>query len=144
MKKPVNYWNRQGVRLVNGKQIPNHGRSSILLPAGHRGAAFVIFDNFQVLETYNTADAYVIGVGHLADRIAGAGAIRGNWPRGDKPLSFTEKKEMQKRLLAKGFDPAGLDGIIGPRTIAAVQAFQASVGMVPDGYVSKEVLGRLR
>ena len=144
VKKPVSYWNRQGVRLVNGKQIPNHGRSSILLPAGHRGAAFVIFDNFQVLETYNTADAYVIGVGHLADRIAGAGAIRGNWPRGDKPLSFTEKKEMQKRLLAKGFDPAGLDGIIGPRTIAAVQAFQASVGMVPDGYVSKEVLGRLR
>lgn len=108
------------------------------------GAAFIIFDNFHVIEKYNTADAYVIGVGHLSDRIRGGAAIKSRWPRSDRALSFNEKKEMQRRLLAKGFDPDGLDGIVGPNTIAAVQAYQKSVGMVPDGYTSLKILKSLR
>ncbi|MEL7114239.1 MAG: lytic murein transglycosylase [Pseudomonadota bacterium] len=144
VKKPSQFWSRLGVRAANGQPIPRYRGTSILLPAGHEGPAFLIFPNFQVLETYNTADAYVIGVGHLADRIAGGGAIRAAWPRGDRALSFGEKQEMQRRLLAKGFDPKGVDGIIGPRTIAAVQAYQKSIGWVPDGYVSARVLERLR
>jgi membrane-bound lytic murein transglycosylase B len=144
VKKPVDEWRRLGVRTASGGQIPDHGRASILLPAGALGAAFVIFENFHVIEHYNTADAYVIGVGHLADRIAGGPAIKSGWPREDRALSFTEKKEMQRRLLAAGFDPDGLDGIIGPNTIAAVRAYQSSVGLVPDGYASLEILKRLR
>ena len=49
--------------------LPDHGPASVLLPGGARGAAFLIFRNFQVIERYNAADAYVIGVGHLADRL---------------------------------------------------------------------------
>lgn len=143
--KPASYWNGLGVRDTAGNPLPEqHGPSSILLPAGHRGAAFVIFENFHVLEKYNTADAYVIGVGHLSDRIAGAGPLKSGWPRDDRALSFEEKQEMQRRLLAVGFDPDGVDGIIGPNTIAAVKAYQGSVGMVPDGYASLEILTRLR
>jgi membrane-bound lytic murein transglycosylase B len=54
-----------------GGDLPGEGLASVLLPGGWRGAAFLIFPNFQVIERYNTADAYVIAVGHLADRIAG-------------------------------------------------------------------------
>lgn len=144
VKKQVAGWRRLGVRTASDEQMPDHGRSSILLPAGAQGAAFVIFDNFHVIERYNTADAYVIGVGHLADRIAGGPAIKSGWPRSDRALLFTEKKEMQRRLLAAGFDPDGLDGIVGPNTIAAVRAFQSSIGLVPDGYASLEILRRLR
>ncbi|MDF0602320.1 lytic murein transglycosylase [Psychromarinibacter sp. C21-152] len=144
IKKPAAFWNARGVRDLEGAEIPDHGPASILLPAGHRGAAFVIFENFHVLERYNTADAYVIGVGHLADRIAGGAPIRAGWPRGDRALSFDEKRELQRRLLVAGFDPDGVDGIIGPNTIAAVKAYQASVGLVPDGYASLDVLKRLR
>ena len=144
VKKPTRDWVRMGVRSANGKPLPNYRRTSILLPAGHKGAAFIIYDNFAVLEKYNTADAYVIGVGHLADRIKGGPAIKARWPRGDRALSFSEKQEMQRRLLAKGFDPEGVDGIIGPRTIAAVQAYQKSIGLVPDGYASLTILNRLR
>ncbi|MCG6901371.1 MAG: lytic murein transglycosylase [Rhodobacter sp.] len=143
-KKPTQDWLRLGVRSVSGKPLPNYRQSSILLPAGHTGPAFIIFDNFQVIEKYNTADAYVIGVGHLADRIKGLAPIKGTWPRDDRALSFDEKQEMQRRLLARGFDPEGVDGIIGPRTIAAVQAFQKSIGLVPDGYVSTGILNWLR
>jgi len=144
IKKSPAEWNAMGIRTVSGKPIPNHGRASILLPGGARGAAFVIFDNFHVIERYNTADAYVIAVGHLADRIEGGPPIQASWPRGDRSLSFTEKKEMQKLLTAKGFDTEGIDGIIGPNTIQAVRDFQASIGMVPDGWVSLDILKRLR
>ena len=51
---------------------------------------------------------------------------------------------MQRRLTARGFDTQGVDGIIGPNTIQAIRRFQASVGMVPDGYASYEILRRLR
>lgn len=144
IKKSPDAWAAMGVRNMKGGRVPNHGRASILLPAGARGAAFMIFDNFHVIERYNTADAYVIGVGHLSDRIRGAGPLRSDWPRGDRNLRFAEKKEMQRLLTAKGFDTDGVDGIIGPNTIQAIRRFQASQGMTADGYPSYEVLTRLR
>ena len=144
IKKSPADWAAIGVRDTRGQQVPNHGRASILLPAGAQGAAFMIFDNFHVIERYNAADAYVIGVGHLADRIGGAGPLKSDWPRRDRNLRFTEKQEMQRRLTARGFDTQGVDGIIGPNTIQAIRRFQASVGIVPDGYASYEILRRLR
>jgi membrane-bound lytic murein transglycosylase B len=52
--------------------------------------------------------------------------------------------ELQMRLTARGFDAKGVDGRIGPNTIAAVRAFQRSLGAVPDGYASLDVLQKLR
>ena len=144
IKKPVAAWLEQGVRDASGASIPHHGQASILLPAGARGAAFMIFDNFHVLERYNTADAYVIGVGHLSDRIAGGPPLRASWPVDDRNLRFAEKQEMQERLTQAGFDTEGVDGIIGPNTIQAIREYQASIGLIPDGYASYDILRRLR
>lgn len=144
IKKPAAAWNAMGVRTAQGAPVPEHGPSSILLPAGAKGAAFVIYKNFSVIETYNTADAYVIAVGHLSDRIKGRPAIRAGWPRGDRGLRFSEKQELQRLLTGKGFDTDGIDGIIGPNTIQAVREFQTAQGMVPDGYVSLDILHRLQ
>ncbi len=144
IKKPVADWLALGVTDAGGAAIPEYGPASILLPAGARGAAFMIFDNFHVLERYNTADAYVIGVGHLSDRIAGGPGLRASWPVDDRNLRATEKQEMQERLTQAGFDTDGVDGIIGPNTIQAIREYQASVGLIPDGYASYEILRRLR
>jgi membrane-bound lytic murein transglycosylase B len=144
IKKSPADWAAMGVRDTEGNRVPNHGRASILLPAGARGVAFMIFDNFHVIERYNTADAYVIGVGHLSDRIRGAGPLRSGWPREDRNLRFAEKQEMQVRLTQAGFDTQGVDGVIGPNTIAAIRAFQKTQGLMPDGYASYEILQRLR
>ena len=144
IKRMPTDWARMGVTDMDGRPVPDHGRASILLPAGRGGAAFMIFDNFSVLERYNNADAYVIGVGHLSDRIKGGPPIRASWPRGYEPLSFDEKKEMQRRLRRKGYDLEKIDGLIGPNTVAAIRAFQRSVGMETDGFASKDVLARLR
>jgi lytic murein transglycosylase len=137
-------WARLGVVGMDGRPISDHGAGSILLPAGGNGAAFMIFDNFGVIERYNTADAYVIGVGHLSDRIKGGPAIYAAWPREDRALTLKERKEMQERLTSKGFDTKGIDGKIGPLTIEAVRAYQVAAGLLPDGYASLKLLERLR
>ncbi len=137
-------WAALGVRVPDGGSVPDHGRGSILLPAGGQGVALMIFDNFKVLEHYNGADAYVIGVGHLSDRLAGKGAFRAEWPRGDRALSFSEKKELQKRLTQAGYDTQSVDGRIGPLTTNAVRAYQLAQGLLPDGYASLKLLDRMR
>ena len=144
VKKSPREWANLGVRDMNGAKVPNYGSASILLPAGAQGAAFMIFKNFHVIERYNTADAYVIGVGLLSGRIAGAGPLKSGWPRGDRNLRFAEKKEMQRLLTRNGFNTDGVDGIIGPNTIQAIRGFQRSQGLTPDGYASYDILKRLR
>ncbi|WP_425093061.1 lytic murein transglycosylase [Tropicimonas sp. S265A] len=144
IKKSPSEWARLGVRDTSGARVPNHGRASILLPAGAQGVALMIFDNFHVIERYNTADAYVIAVGHLSDRIVGKPDFKASWPRGDRGLSLSEKKEMQRLLNRRGFAVGKIDGIIGPNTINAVREYQASIGIVPDGYASLDILKELR
>jgi len=142
-KSPIE-WAGIGVVGLDGRAVAHDWPASVLLPAGAQGAAFVIFDNFAVLEAYNTADAYVIGVGHLADRIGGGAPIQGSWPRQDRALTFDERIELQKRLTNAGFDTQKIDAKIGPLTIAAVRAYQVAEGLVPDGYASLGLLSRLR
>ena len=144
IKKLPSDWAKLGVRDTKGKAVRNFGQASLLLPAGHQGAAFLIFKNFSVIERYNTADAYVIGVGHLSDRLKGGPKIQSGWPRDDRALTFSERKEMQKLLTQKGFNTQGVDGLIGPLTIDAVRDYQRARGDVPDGYASLSILKKLR
>ncbi len=144
MQKTAADWAALGVRAADGGNLPDDGPSSILLPAGAQGAAFIIYPNFRAIERYNAADAYVIAVGHLSDRLKGGSPIRAAWPRADRALQLAERVELQERLTSAGFDTGGADGKVGPRTIAAVKAFQRSIGMVPDGYASLDILRRLR
>ena len=142
-QSPV-YWASIGIRGVDGTPVPDHGTAVILLPGGYRGAAFMIFRNFNVIETYNTADAYVVAVGHLADRLRGGPPLRGTWPREERALSLTERIELQERLTAVGFDTRGIDARIGPLTVAAVRGYQRAKGLVPDGFPSVSLLEMLR
>ncbi|MCB6177748.1 lytic murein transglycosylase [Rhodobacter sp. Har01] len=144
VKKPVADWRAMGVAPMAGGTLPEGPEGSIILPAGHTGPAFLIFPNFQVIERYNLADAYVIGIGHLADRLAGGPAIAAPWPRQWRALTLEERKDLQSLLVALGHDTGGVDGRIGPKTIASVKAWQKARGDVPDGYPSPDVLAALR
>lgn len=143
VKKPVADWAALGVVPMAGGALPDHGLASVLLPGGHRGAAFLIFSNFQVIERYNTADAYVIAVGHLGDRLLGGPPIEAGWPRELRALTLEERLDLQRSLTAAGFDTRGVDGRIGPNTVAAVKAWQKANGRVPDGFASLDVLNNL-
>ena len=51
--------------------------------------------------------------------------------------------ELQKALKAKGFDPGGIDGVMGRNTIAAIRAFQAANGLEVDGVAGPNTLAKL-
>ncbi|WP_134678538.1 lytic murein transglycosylase [Paracoccus ravus] len=139
--KPGGYWSSLGVRAANGAAVPT---GALLAPAGARGPAFLITENFRAILEYNTSDSYALAVSYLADRIAGRPYIRGSWPRGERTLSNSEKAEIQRLLMARGFDTGGADGKLGSKSVEAVKGYQRSRGMVPDGYADAALLAMLR
>jgi membrane-bound lytic murein transglycosylase B len=143
-RRPVADWRARGVTRIDGSPLPDHGTAAIVAPAGARGPAFAVYQNFYVIKRYNNATSYAIGVGHLGDRIMGEGGFAASWPRGERELSRTEKIELQKRLIAQGHDTGATDGVIGPNTVAAIRTFQVSQGLVPDGFATTALLARLR
>ncbi len=137
-------WSAMGVRGADGGRLPNHGTGSILLPDGARGPAFLIFNNFNAIARYNNAVNYVIGVGHLSDRLAGGGPIRGNFPPDAAGMSKADRQDLQRRLTAAGFDTDGSDGVIGAKTRAAIEAFQRARGLPVTGEPTMDLLLILR
>ncbi len=136
-------WARAGMAPAAGGRLPQ-GTSRLILPGGATGPAFLAYANYDVLKEYNISDAYVLALGHLSDRLRGAGPLRGQWPRGDRALTLAERTELQRRLNALGHDTAGIDGRLGPASVAAVQAWQRANGLPPDGYINAALLERLR
>ena len=53
-------------------------------------------------------------------------------------------REIQRALAARGYDPGGVDGAEGPRTRAAVRAYQKDAGLPQTGRASRELLDRLK
>lgn len=143
-RRPVAEWRARGVTAVDGSALPDHGSAAILVPAGASGPAFAVYQNFFVIKKYNNATSYAMGVGHLGDRIAGAGPFRAPWPRSERTLSRSETQDMQRRLTAIGYDTGGTDGIVGPDTMNAIRQFQAANDLTPDGFASAALLQKLR
>ena len=143
--RPVSEWAAQGVLTADGNALPAADiEASILVPAGHRGPAFLIYDNFAVIMKWNRSESYALSVGLLADRIAGAGALRRPPPADQQALSRNEVEHLQLALNQRGYDAGDADGVMGPATRSAVRAFQREAGLVSDGYPDRSVLEALR
>lgn len=138
-------WETLGLRRPGGLAFPRpHERAYLMVPAGARGPGFLMLNNFRVIMKYNPAEAYALAIGHFADRLRGGGPFVQPWPRDEPVLSRTERYELQQLLAARGYDVGEPDGRLGPRTRAALRRYQASVGLVPDGFASATVLSYLR
>ena len=138
-------WEDLGVRRAgDGSFRESDARAYLLMPAGARGPAFLMLQNFRVIMRYNPAEAYALAIGHLADRLRGGGPFVQPWPRDERVLTLDERYEMQQLLARRGFDAGEPDGLLGPRTRLAIRNFQASIGEIPDGFASSGLLDRLR
>ncbi|MDE2906802.1 MAG: peptidoglycan-binding protein, partial [Acidobacteriota bacterium] len=59
-------------------------------------------------------------------------------------LDRAARQQIQRGLEAAGFDPDGADGLFGPRTRAAIRAWQTSRGSRATGYLDRPALAALR
>jgi hypothetical protein len=114
-----------------------------LLPAGAQGPAFLALPNHFAIRTYDNSIAYALTVGLLAERFAGGGPLRAPWPH-ETPLSLTDRLDAQTALARLGFNPGAPDGVIGLGSRQALRAWQKSQGIPADGYLSPEMIQRLR
>lgn len=131
-----NGWQRGvtwGAESPNGSLQPQPG-----------GPRFATTENFRVIKRYNNSDAYAIGVGHLSDRIGGAGPLRSAFPPDANGLTKADRITLQQRLTARGFDTQGADGVIGSNTETAIRAYQATQGLAVTGTPSQALLQSLR
>ena len=136
----ANVWSGLGVRPADGWgwALADQGlAASLILPAGAKGPAFLVFANHFAIRSYNNAMAYALAVGLLADRIAGAAPLVTPWPV-EVPLSNADRFGAQMALAQLGYDVGEADGVIGLRTRKALRSWQRSVGVPADGYLTLE------
>ncbi|WP_413989919.1 lytic murein transglycosylase [Labrys okinawensis] len=143
-KRPLSSWASMGVTRIDGSALSGGGSAAILLPAGPRGPAFVVFRNFDVIYSYNAAESYALAIANLSDRIKGGGPIVTPWPTEDPGLSRAQRKELQALLIRSGYDVGTPDGSIGDKTIEAIKSAQRRLGLPVTGHPGVQILQALR
>ncbi|CAD5107624.1 lytic murein transglycosylase [Zestomonas carbonaria] len=145
-RRSLAQWAALGVKPVKANaNAPADASAALLLPAGHRGPAFLVLNNFRSILRYNNSTSYALAIGLLADGLAtGSSQLQGSWPRSDRQLGRSERVELQELLAQRGFSPGAADGIIGANTRKAIRGFQQQLGWPADGYPNAALLEALR
>ncbi len=138
-------WVGLGVTDAYGGALPLLDiNAAVLVPAGHRGPVFLVYDNFEVIMRWNRSEYYAISVGRLADRIAGSVALtRGVGPDSDQ-ITLAEVERLQQDLVLLGYDAGKADGMFGPASRRALSRFQQARGMIADGHLNRQALQVVR
>lgn len=144
VKKSVAEWQQLGVKVPASAADSQPLNATLLLPAGYRGPAFLVLDNFRAILRYNNSSSYALAVGLLSQRFNGGGTILADWPKDDRPLSRSERVELQMLLSQRNYDAGNADGIIGANTRKAIRSAQQAMGWPADGYPSHKLLESLR
>ncbi len=145
MKSHASYeeWKKLGVRRADGKPFPASGQGILFFPAGAKGPAFIVTENYPTLIEYNNSDAYAIAVGHLADRLKGSGPIKAAWPADDRPLTRDARIALQKKLASLGYKVNDFEGHVDFDLRDNIRSEQKKAGMLPDGNPTTALLEKL-
>ena len=136
-------WRLSKRQMEAGMGAANRAAMKAIFDAGD-APGLMAFGNFRSIWRYNPAENYVIGIGHLSDRLIGGPPIRGNFPPDENGLTRAGRQEVQRLLTRAGFDPGGADGVIGPASRGAIQDYQRANGLAVDGVASAALLAHLR
>ncbi len=144
--RPIAEWVKAGARRVSGRPFPRaelKRTGFLLMPAGRSGPAYIATKNFYVLKAYNESDLYALFIGHVADRFGANKAFIGKW---GKFSGFTrgDVYRMQKRLIAKGYDVGGADGLVGFKTRTAIGLWQQRNGLTPTCFPNASLVRKIR
>ena len=145
IEKPVRTWASMGVKRAGGGALPASDEpSAIVLPAGWRGPAFILYPNFKAVMNWNRSTLYALAVGILARQIAGGSGVMQAPPADDEPLARETVIDIQTRLARLGFYTDEADGLLGPKTRSAVRLFQKQAGLPADGHATPDMVRRLQ
>jgi len=138
---PVARWQALGVTGRHGPLQPSAGQASVLLPVGHKGPAFLTYPNFNVYFEWNQSLVYVTTAAYFATLLSGAPRFDPGTP--EAGLTGQDMQALQKQLVARGYDVGKIDGILGSKTRAAVQAEQERLNLPADAWPTPSLLARL-
>jgi lytic murein transglycosylase len=141
---PRSKWAQLGVTYPDGKALPNDDMpTSLLLPMGRTGPAFLTYANFAAYTEWNNSLIYSTTAGYLATRIAGAPPMqRPTAPVAQLPVN--ELRELQQLLVRAGYNVGKIDGVMGQQSRSAVKAMQIKYGLAADSWPTAELLARMR
>lgn len=143
--KSVKDWAALGVRRADGRPLPRSDQEgAILLPQGYAGPAFLVYDNFRRIFAWNRSANYALAVGLLADRLVGGADLQARRGMDQRRLSREQALEIQQVLNREGLYDGALDGMLGSRTRAAIQAYQQRNHLPADGYPSPALLEHMQ
>ncbi|MFA4913739.1 MAG: lytic murein transglycosylase [Burkholderiaceae bacterium] len=139
-------WAERGVRRPGGEPIVSSATglqsdtsAYLFAPTGATGPVFLVTPNFDAILHYNQSKKYGLAVGLLVERLRGHPGIRTAWPTDDPGLSRAQVREVQTRLIDKGYDIGTPDGIPGAKTRMAVQEEQRRAGLPENGRVGRKI-----
>jgi len=144
IEKTVNEWSALGVLRGNGAALPRSNfKASLIVPMGHKGPAFLVYRNFDVIMGWNRSILYALSVAHLSDRLNGAARLSAK-PLDEPLLSREDIMQIQNTLNLLGYNTGTPDGMAGPKTREATRKFQSDIGFVADGYVGYDLFQQLQ
>lgn len=142
-KRPTTDWAAMGIKARNGPALDsNNLPSSLILPMGRKGPAFLAYPNFSIFLEWNKSLVYTTSAGYLATRINGAPTLNRGKPEDILPID--QAKLLQTLLQDRGYDVGKIDGIIGSGTRAAVRDIQMKLGQPADAWPTRALLNDLQ
>ncbi len=138
----LSQWSAWGVTGRDGAPLKDNGlKAGLVLPMGHKGPAFLVYENYDVYLEWNQSFTYTLTAAHLAARLAGAPKFD---PRDPEPgLNGDQMKALQQKLTDLGYDVGGIDGVLGANTREAVRSEQKKHGFPIDGWPTPALLAKL-
>jgi len=141
-KLSISQLNAWGVTDRDGKPLRDNGlKAAVILPMGHKGPAFIGYDNYDFYLQWNQSIVYTLTAAHLAARLAGEPPFEGRSPQ--EGLVGDAMKQLQQKLHDKGYDVGGIDGVLGTNTREAIRQEQIRLGLPVDGWPTPELLAKL-
>lgn len=141
---PLSHFKKLGITKSYRRPLPNYDtQAKLILPSGHLGPAFLVYNNFSIILKWNYSQNYALAVGLLADQLIGINHGLDRYSA--EPHAFTNEdlKTLQQKLVDKGFNIGKPDGIWGPKTRKAMQQYQLQNQLTADGFPNQEVFEKL-
>ena len=143
----LNKWMRMGILRADGKQYRLEDldiEAKLVLPEGVNGPAFLTYHNFDVIKRWNRSDFYALAVCILADKIIKRPTLSVSSLLVLPDLSKNDIRFVQQFLKDNRFYFGKIDGRFGKESKQALKAYQKSISLPADGFLSYELIEKLK